>query len=244
MRALIKAGRNALRRAGFDIVRHYHVPSRTLLGLTHFPIRTVIDVGANIGQSTLQYLALFPEATVHAFEPLPDVFCELQRAVKPYAERVCAYNVALGAVEATSEMFRHCDHNASSSLLATTDRTAALYPQVKSQARVHVQQRRLDAVLEAITLQQGIFIKIDAQGYEKHVLSGGMQVLERSSACLIEVAVQELYEGQASFHELVELFWGLEFVFAGTLEQHYDEQGRVVYFDAMFVKKQWAGEKA
>src|SRR6266852_317579 len=36
-------------------------------------VRVVMDVGANVGDAVQQYRALFPGATIYAFEPFPDV---------------------------------------------------------------------------------------------------------------------------------------------------------------------------
>jgi FkbM family methyltransferase len=43
-------------------------------GLEH--IKTIVDVGANIGMSALYFHHLYPEATIHCFEPSP-TSCEL-----------------------------------------------------------------------------------------------------------------------------------------------------------------------
>ncbi len=39
---------------------------------------TVLDVGANVGQSVRRIMHTFTKATVHAFEPAPEAFAELR----------------------------------------------------------------------------------------------------------------------------------------------------------------------
>ena len=42
-------------------------------------IRTILDIGANRGQFALTMEALFPQARIIAFEPLPELFAALSR---------------------------------------------------------------------------------------------------------------------------------------------------------------------
>jgi FkbM family methyltransferase len=67
-------------------------------------VRTVLDVGANIGISTLYLAQLFPRARVLAFEPVPDNFALLERNTA-HLERVQRLPVALGEHDGTLEMF-------------------------------------------------------------------------------------------------------------------------------------------
>ena len=73
MRKLI----NAL---GIDIHRFVRKPG-TYDFLTHYNMKTVLDIGANIGQSALEFRALLPSARIYSFEPLPDCFEKLVRTM-------------------------------------------------------------------------------------------------------------------------------------------------------------------
>jgi FkbM family methyltransferase len=42
-------------------------------------VRVVLDVGANVGATTMLFSAWFPDAVVHAFEPVPSTFALLER---------------------------------------------------------------------------------------------------------------------------------------------------------------------
>ena len=52
--------------------------------LPHRERRVIFDVGANTGQSTLQIAKQFPEAEIHCFEPVPEIFQKLSDAVKSW----------------------------------------------------------------------------------------------------------------------------------------------------------------
>lgn len=45
-----KTVKKTLNFLGYDIIRIYKSPQKTLLGLKNIPIKTVLDVGANEGQ--------------------------------------------------------------------------------------------------------------------------------------------------------------------------------------------------
>ena len=56
---------------------------------------TIVDVGANKGQSIMRYKKIFPESKIFSFEPDPKIFKELNMNVKKY-RNINLYNFALG----------------------------------------------------------------------------------------------------------------------------------------------------
>jgi len=59
------------------------------------PIRTIFDIGANVGTVTRQMCRLFPEAVVHAFEPTPECFGKCVKNTQDLRDRVVVYPVAV-----------------------------------------------------------------------------------------------------------------------------------------------------
>ena len=49
--------------------------------------------------------------------------------------------------------------------------------------------------------------------------------------------MDELYEGQATFKDIVLLLQDLGYSYAGNLNQTYADDGHVIYIDAIFVSK-------
>lgn len=58
-------------------------------------VNTIIDAGANLGDSSAWYLSRFPDARVIAIEPHPENFRLLERNLRPYGDRVIALQAAL-----------------------------------------------------------------------------------------------------------------------------------------------------
>lgn len=150
------------------------------------------------------------------------------------------FNVAIGDKEGDVDMYLHEDHSPSSSLLTTTKLTEMYYPFTKRQKSVHINLTTLDAALdEALSeLSPEILIKLDVQGYEDRVIAGGGNVFSRASACIVEVCLNKLYEGQAEFTELATMLSGLGFRYGGNLDQVYGDDGHCIYLDAVFLKAQ------
>jgi len=58
-------------------------------------VRTILDIGANIGTASVVFLNEYPQATVVALEPDPGNFAILQRNLAPYGDRAIASRCAL-----------------------------------------------------------------------------------------------------------------------------------------------------
>ena len=234
--------RACLNRAGFDLIglrSSPYRPRQTLLGLKARPIRTVIDVGANTGQFSKEASALLPAARFYCFEPLPGPYAALSAWAETQQGRVKPFNLALGDREGATEMFLHQDHTPSSSLLATTRLAEEYYPFTQGQQRVSVMQTTLDAALAGLQepLSPEILIKLDVQGFEDRVIAGGAATFARASACVVEISLDTLYEGQAGFRQLLTRLDDLGYRYGGNLDQAYAEDGHCIFLDAVFLKR-------
>lgn len=227
---------NTLHSSGFDIVR-IHKGDHYFPELQKYPIRSVIDIGANRGQFAKKALAAFPNAQLYCFEPIPETFQGLEGILKPHRDRVQCFNVALGEKTGSIQMFLHRDHDDSSSFLPTTDLHTRLYPMVQHQTAVPVSMITLDQAMEHTSLRPEILVKLDVQGYEDRVIAGGRKTLAMARACIAEVCLDSLYERQATFNGIVDLLDQLGFRYAGNVEQVRDPtDGHVIYIDTLFLK--------
>lgn len=228
--------RGGVNRLGFDVVRFSRSPKRTLLGLSQQNIGTIIDVGANEGQFARMILGRFPKAELYCFEPLEEPFHKLSVWAQTQNGRVRCFRFALGEQEGEMDMHLHEQHTPSSSLLAATDNCH--HPQTQSERIVRIRTSTLDAVLEDTldSMPREILLKLDVQGFEDRVLRGGRRVLSQCRAVVLEVDLDPLYQEQADFHGLAQLLHEAGFRYAGNLDQFYGEDGRVVFFDAPFVR--------
>jgi FkbM family methyltransferase len=234
---LIKATiKKMLSLADLHVQRKSQDPQHTLMGLKNQSISTVLDIGANEGQFARYILRHFPNADIFCFEPLKNPFERLRAWGQSHAN-VRVYNLALGESEGVSEIFLHRDHTPSSSLLKTTALSHAIYPQTNRQETERITIRRLDSVVTALPNppKDNVLIKIDVQGFEGHVIRGGRTVFSGAKACVVEICLDDLYEGQGTFKEIFSELDTLSFRYVGNLSQAYADDGHVIYIDALFV---------
>jgi len=220
-----------------EIVRLSQNPKYLFLGLRHLPIRSIIDVGANTGQFARNILSVFPKSSIYCFEPLPEPYEELRKWAEKQNGMVTVFNAALGDSKGNVEMLCHLDHSPSSSLLKSIDLCQSLYPFTQKQSPVSIQLTTLDEWVKNLpnSLVPEILIKLDVQGYEDRVIKGGQDTFKMAKACILEVCLDKLYEGQAEFKEITELLYTFGFKYAGNLNQTYANDGHVIYIDAVFV---------
>lgn len=229
--------KSALHKVGLDLVRVKPDEKTKLLGLRELGVRSVIDVGANVGQFAALAQAAFPGAQIHSFEPLPSVYQQLRAfAAEKGNGRIHAYNLALGEREGVVPMRAKAEWNLSSSLLKSTDAMHERWPNTREESLIDVTLTTLDTFIakEGLSLPD-LLVKLDVQGYEAQVLRGATATLRRARAVILEVNVDPLYEGQASFRELFGILDELGYRYAGNLEQSVAADGHVIYLDAVFL---------
>lgn len=217
---------------GLKPVIDYAQSRRRLLGVADLPIRTVFDVGANVGRKARQYRKLFPEASIYCFEPVPATHQQLQR----WASRqrgVHTFNVALGSRHGATHIFCNQIHSGGSTLLTPhADRGDEYLPAT-------VQVETLDRMARHLDVQDQVFVKIDVEGFDLEVIRGGMQLLSRAAAVIVEIALPEAPSELPSFGQFMQVLSGLGYLYRGNLAHGFVE-GKARMADAVFIRPQVA----
>lgn len=247
VKSVIKRISNKL---GIEVTSMKNVPTHTFIGLRKLSIKTIIDVGANEGQFAKKILKIFPDATVHCFEPLPEQFTILKKWSDSFEKqsKVVTYNIALGDISGETEINYHTKQSASSSLLETTEKAEELFSRYsqdfsfspESQKKIKIKINRLDEVFkeDSSNIEKDLLIKLDVQGFEEKVIKGGLLTFSLASACIVEIGITPIYKEQSSFINIVNLLNELGFKYIGNLNQSYSQNGSCIYLDAVFIKKE------
>lgn len=197
--------------------------------------RTVIDVGANIGQFAIASAKLFPYVRVHSFEPVPECVGELRKNVSGLD--VAVYPLVLGEKEG-SVSFHVNAHSHSSSALPLTSSHREAFPEAREERTIEVEVSTLDRVFEGVEFEHPVLIKLDVQGYEERVLRGGKETLKRADYVVLEASFKPMYEGEKTFMDLARMMESCGFRFecpVGWLSTQ--GTGEVLQMDALFVRE-------
>jgi len=196
--------------------------------------KTIIDVGANVGQFAVACAKIFPGVAVHSFEPLPHCLKQLDRNVARLGVRV--YPVALG--EHAGEVTIHVNsHSHSSSILSLGDRHRQAFPGAREIQTIRVPVSTLDRELESVSLENPVLLKLDVQGYEPQVLNGASETLKRVDYVLLEASFRPLYEGEKTFIEIARMMEDRGFEFLRPVAWLSDpHNGEVLQMDALFAR--------
>jgi FkbM family methyltransferase len=145
-----------------------------ILGGQEYPIfknadwvpTVVVDVGANVGASAMQFLASYPEAEVHCFEPAPEAHCFLTENLDGI-ERAHVHAYGLYSEAGTRTLYRGQQRLSQNSLFPGGEAT---------HDGVQVEVRRARQVFLELGLKGCDILKIDTEGCEVPILSdlGGL----------------------------------------------------------------------
>jgi FkbM family methyltransferase len=197
--------------------------------------KTVIDVGANVGQFAVASARIFPEVTVHSFEPEPTSLAKLRLNVRNL-DCVHVYPVALGK-ESGEVMFHVNSHSHSSSVLPLGEVHRAAFPCARQIYDIKVAMSTLDQELAVVSLEAPVLLKLDVQGYELQVLEGASDTLRKVDYVLLETSFRPMYEGERTFMTVVRAMEGYGFEFLRPIAWLDDPRnGEVLQMDALFAR--------
>ena len=200
--------------------------------------RTILDVGAHTGETTLKYLGLFPEAQVWSFEPFPDSFAQMTRALSGETR---AHPQQLAVADRSGTLSLNVNsYSVTNSLLPTLKETAAvagMEGMMNTQRTVEVRTTTIDEFCAEHSIGEIDILKIDVQGVADKVIAGAAGMLGRKKVRLVytEVNFLQLYQSEPCLPEILAMLRPMGFVlfYLYGLE---NPNGRLGWGDALFVQ--------
>lgn len=202
-----------------------------LIGIGHIQIGCVLDVGAHRGETCRKILLNFPEATVHAFEPVKENFSVLKTAMAN-EPRVHVYQLALGSEAGKVEIVLQNDSQTHS---LCHKGSAKETPGLRTEC------------ITVTTLDQFVcernpgfidLLKIDTEGFEVDVIRGGTSVFQRGGigAVLLEASLDPNDKVHTSLLSASEALSAFGFHLVAIQDQVvWRNPLRLAYFNALFI---------
>ncbi|MDZ4846564.1 MAG: FkbM family methyltransferase [Chitinophagales bacterium] len=204
--------------SGYWIYKKKDIPigcdlSNDLKNKISLPLKTVFDVGANIGQTSIKFRESFPAAAIYAFEPVKKTFRELTDNTKGLT-RVQCFNVALGekAESVEIDVFEG-DASVFNSLKKEAQNTTG-------NAKETISVTTGDLFCKEYRIPEIDLLKIDTEGYEIQVLQGFRNMIATSKikAIFCEVGFTPANTRNTYINDLIDFASKHNFKFYGVYE--------------------------
>jgi FkbM family methyltransferase len=192
-------------RFGVDVVPYtsiHHFVGRRARLFRALNINLVFDIGANTGQYAMELRRFGYRGQIVSFEPLQAPYETLSKRAA-LDEKWDVVNIALGRHSGRQAM-NVAANSASSSLLDMLPLHENAAPHARYVGVEPVAIARLDDIAVGyLTGTSGLFLKIDAQGYESEILAGGTELLPRIVGLEIELSLAHLYASDTLIDETI-----------------------------------------
>ena len=194
------------------------------------------DVGGHYGETVDSLIRIDDSATIFSFEPNLSSFQILKNRFKNF-DRVLCNNMALGDTIGEMELLNYEGMDAINSFkkldFRSTNNWPLMYGDVKP-ISVHI--TTLDNYCDTNGIDKIDLLKIDVQGFELEVLSGGVQLLKtkRIKFIYVELMPTPLYENQSTSSEVISWLSNYGYELVGLNDVYRFKNGTVRQFDALF----------
>lgn len=235
--------RAILARFGRDIAPHpldewYLLRNELQQLFTLLGINCVVDAGAHTGEYGTFLRHIGYRGFILSFEPVKESYEQLKARVR-HDPRWRAFPYALGC-ENTSQLINVTRATVFSSFLPPSELSSGLFSNAGDVERTErVSVFKLDSVLDECLSgisEPRIYLKMDTQGWDLHVLAGSSGVLDRVLALQSEISVQNIYAGMSSYLDSLDRMAKLGFKPSAFVPVSRDAGLGVVEFNCVMVR--------
>lgn len=146
-------------------------------------IRTVVDVGANVGLFSLMVSDVLPKARVHAIEPVPSTYKALEKNTKQSA-LIKIHKLAIASKSGYMQMYFNEQNSLGSHFLWGTEVFS------KQEHRLKIKVSTLDKFCKTNSIKSIDLLKVDVETFENEVLRGAKETFQNTKYLLLEISVE------------------------------------------------------
>jgi FkbM family methyltransferase len=207
--------------------------------LSKINVETVFDVGAYDGRLTSRYRTIFPQASVFCFEPLPELFDNLNETFKKDT-RVKPFNLAISDKTGTKEFYinRRKDTSSTLPVLPEADNYVD-HNIIENEKKIEVPAISIDDFCAKHSIHRVQVLKMDIQGHETAALQGAIKMLSQQLISLIylEVWFVRVYKDQPLFHQVYRLLDSFGYSLYDFYNLVYTREEKIKWGDAIFINQ-------
>ena len=193
-------------------------------------LRTIFDIGANVGQTAVSFARAFPMAGVRSFEPFSATFVLLRQNTARFPNVSCE-QLALGSeVGSVSVPLQ---------ISSVNNSLRACQGSPGGGAEETIEVDTLDGYCSAHGVEEIDYLKIDTEGHDLEVLKGARELMasHRVGFVQVEAAMTRANRKHVAFAEFDDYLWNLGYVLFGIYEQtpDWDGEARLRFANPVFI---------
>jgi len=180
----------------------------------------ILDIGAHTGESVLFFNSIFSSADIYSVEPDPASYEKLIK-ISPDSNKVV--NAAIGINTCRTILHRYnISHLNSLYPINKHSEDSLGYAKICGEDTIEVRCLSLDDLVNELDIagQRIDLLKIDAQGGEVDILTGGLNALKYVDNITLELSLFDFYSKKNSFLEIEQLLSGFELYAITKLSQN------------------------
>jgi len=111
------------------------------------------------------------------------------------------------------------------------------FPYTTRESIIKVRIAKLDDFIKDLNIEENLLVKMDVQGFEDKVITGGINTIKKASIIILETSFQSSYKGQPLFEDIYDLLKE-DFKYMGSLDQRLSPiNGSALFSDSIFVRR-------
>ena len=193
-----------------------------------FHFNTVLDVGASDGRWSAECMVFYPKAKYLLFEPQPAHSKALDDFANKYRQNVVLVKKAVGALEGYT-------------LFDASDPFGGALADKEGDHTIKVGLTTIDATISE-QVATPFLLKLDTHGFEKSILAGSNNALEKCEALIIEAYNFKITEEALLFWELCSFLSEKGFRPIDLIDVSRRQYDNALWqMDLFFIRSNWKG---
>jgi len=177
-------------------------------------VKTIVDVGANVGFFSMMIRNRFPKAKIYAIEPVPKIFKCLKNNLDGSLDKV--FDLVISNKNGTEKIvFNELESAVSHVLISEQEE--------KDGEIVKVKAKTLDQFCADNNIDFIDILKIDTESFEANVLQGAQKILSKTKYLHIEITIEN--NKNYTFSQINSLLYSKNFNFQLVCFRNYTDKG-------------------